>query len=171
MPNLFIKIPGTAEGLPAIAVNVTLLFSRKQYLAAAGAYLRGVERRIEAGREPGGGPSPMDRLFGLAADPADRRRGERMLGATLQYPGDQANARRLLEGAISRHVAPARLTPAVPFQYGRPNANLAPSRIVSLQGSPIRSWPSPSATSKVGRLASTGSVLRRAPTHEARRSG
>ena len=59
-PNLFIKIPGTPEGLPAIEaaifagipVNVTLLFSREQYLAAAGAYLRGVERRIEAGLNP-----------------------------------------------------------------------------------------------------------------------
>ena len=59
-PNLFIKIPGTREGLPAIEetifagvpVNVTLLFSREQYLAAAGAYLRGVERRIEAGLNP-----------------------------------------------------------------------------------------------------------------------
>jgi transaldolase len=57
-PNLFIKIPGTAEGLPAIEeaifagvpVNVTLLFSREQYLAAAQAYLRGIERRIAAGR-------------------------------------------------------------------------------------------------------------------------
>jgi len=59
-PNLFIKIPGTEEGLPAIEeaifagipVNVTLLFSREQYLAAAEAYLRGVERRIEAGLNP-----------------------------------------------------------------------------------------------------------------------
>jgi transaldolase len=59
-PNLFIKIPGTAEGLPAIEaaifagvpVNVTLLFSREQYIAAAEAYLRGVERRIEAGLNP-----------------------------------------------------------------------------------------------------------------------
>ena len=58
--NLFIKIPGTKEGLPAIEeaifagvpVNVTLLFSREQYVAAAGAYLRGVERRIEAGLNP-----------------------------------------------------------------------------------------------------------------------
>src|SRR5579883_212974 len=56
-PNLFIKIPGTVQGLPAIeeaifagvSVNVTLLFSREQYLAAAEAYLRGVERRIAAG--------------------------------------------------------------------------------------------------------------------------
>jgi transaldolase len=59
-PNLFIKIPGTQEGLPAIEeaifagvpVNVTLLFSREQYLAAAEAYLRGVERRIAAGLNP-----------------------------------------------------------------------------------------------------------------------
>jgi transaldolase len=59
-PNIFIKIPGTPEGLPAIEaaifagvpVNVTLLFSREQYLAAAEAYLRGVERRIEAGLNP-----------------------------------------------------------------------------------------------------------------------
>src|ERR1700683_3352007 len=59
-PNLFIKIPGTKEGLPAIEeaifagvpINVTLLFSREQYLAAANAYLRGVERRIDAGLNP-----------------------------------------------------------------------------------------------------------------------
>jgi transaldolase len=59
-PNLFIKIPGTKEGLPAIEeaifagvpVNVTLLFSREQYLAAAEAYLRGIERRIAAGLNP-----------------------------------------------------------------------------------------------------------------------
>jgi transaldolase len=60
-PNLFIKIPGTKEGLPAIEeaifagvpINVTLLFSREQYVAAAEAYLRGVERRLGAGLEPG----------------------------------------------------------------------------------------------------------------------
>src|SRR6185369_17091371 len=56
-PNLLIKIPGTHEGLPAIEeaifagvpVNVTLLFSAEHYLAAAEAYLRGIERRIAAG--------------------------------------------------------------------------------------------------------------------------
>lgn len=56
-PNLFIKIPGTPEGLPAIeeaifagvSINVTLLFSREQYLAAAEAYLKGIERRIAKG--------------------------------------------------------------------------------------------------------------------------
>jgi transaldolase len=58
--NLFIKIPGTPEGLPAIEealfagvpVNVTLLFSREHYLAAAEAFLRGIERRIDAGLRP-----------------------------------------------------------------------------------------------------------------------
>jgi transaldolase len=58
--NLFIKIPGTHEGLPAIEeatfagvpINVTLLFSPAQYLAAAEAYLQGIERRIEAGLNP-----------------------------------------------------------------------------------------------------------------------
>jgi transaldolase len=56
-PNLFIKIPGTQQGLRAIeeaifagvSVNVTLLFSREHYVAAAGAYRRGIERRIDAG--------------------------------------------------------------------------------------------------------------------------
>ena len=56
-PNLLIKIPGTKEGVPAIEeaifagipVNVTLLFSREQYVAAAEAFLRGIERRIDAG--------------------------------------------------------------------------------------------------------------------------
>ncbi|HJU26257.1 MAG TPA: transaldolase [Rhodanobacteraceae bacterium] len=58
--NLFIKIPGTPAGVPAIEesifngvpINVTLLFSREQYLASAGAYMRGIERRIQAGRDP-----------------------------------------------------------------------------------------------------------------------
>jgi len=59
-PNLFIKIPGTKEGLPAIEaaifagvpVNVTLLFSTEQYLAAADAYQKGLERRVAAGLSP-----------------------------------------------------------------------------------------------------------------------
>jgi transaldolase len=59
-PNLFIKIPGTKAGLKAIEesifngvpINVTLLFSREQYLASAEAYLRGIERRIKAGLSP-----------------------------------------------------------------------------------------------------------------------
>src|SRR6185295_4403856 len=59
-PNLFIKIPGTKEGIPAIEeaifagvpINVTLLFSREHCLAAAEAYIRGIERRVAAGLNP-----------------------------------------------------------------------------------------------------------------------
>src|SRR5215831_16601223 len=59
-PNLFIKIPGTKEGLLAVEeaifagvpINVTLLFSREHYVAAAEAFLRGIERRIEVGLKP-----------------------------------------------------------------------------------------------------------------------
>lgn len=59
-PNLFIKIPGTKEGNPAIeesifsgvAINVTLLFSADHYVASAEAYMRGIERRIDAGLSP-----------------------------------------------------------------------------------------------------------------------
>ncbi len=59
-PNLYVKIPGTPAGVPAIEaaifagvpVNVTLLFSREHYLAVAEAYMRGIERRIAAGRDP-----------------------------------------------------------------------------------------------------------------------
>jgi transaldolase len=59
-PNFFIKIPGTTAGLDAIErtifagvpVNVTLLFSTEQYLAAAEAYTRGIEKRVEAGLNP-----------------------------------------------------------------------------------------------------------------------
>lgn len=59
-PNFFIKIPGTREGIPAIEetifagvpVNVTLLFSREHYIAAAEAYMRGIERRVAAGFDP-----------------------------------------------------------------------------------------------------------------------
>src|SRR6266545_4466628 len=59
-PNLFIKIPGTTAGLPAIEeaifagvpINVTMLFSREHYLATAEAYMRGIERRVDAGLDP-----------------------------------------------------------------------------------------------------------------------
>src|SRR3974377_2272448 len=75
-PNLFIKIPGTPEGLPAIeeaifagvSINVTLLFSREHYLAAAGAYLKGVERRIAAGL-PANVGSGFTSRWDVAANP------------------------------------------------------------------------------------------------------
>ncbi len=91
-PNLFVKIPGTPAGLRAIEdsifagipVNVTLLFSREQYLAAADAWARGIERRIAAGLDPrvasvasvfvsrwdravtGRLPGPLERGLGIA---------------------------------------------------------------------------------------------------------
>ncbi len=76
-PNLFIKIPGTPQGLPAITeaiaagvpVNVTLLFSADHYRAAAGAYLDGVERRVAARARPGG------RVGGVSVHVALGRRG------------------------------------------------------------------------------------------------
>jgi transaldolase len=84
--NLFIKIPGTPQGLPAITecigagvpVNVTLLFSAEQYLAAADAYLAGVERRVEQGLDPAVGSVAsvfMSRWDAAVADrvPADLR--------------------------------------------------------------------------------------------------
>ena len=59
-PNLYVKIPGTPAGVPAIEeaifagvpINVTLLFSREQYLQAAEAYMKGIERRVAAGLDP-----------------------------------------------------------------------------------------------------------------------
>ena len=87
-PNLFIKIPGTKEGLPAIEeaifagvpVNVTLLFSREQYVAAAEAYLRGIERRIAAGLNPQVGSVAsmfISRWDACRAEPCGfRRRGD-----------------------------------------------------------------------------------------------
>ena len=85
-PNLFIKIPGTKEGLPAIEeaifagvpINVTLLFSREQYMAAAEAFLRGVERRIDGRAES------RRRLGGLAVHQplGCRGGGEGARGAT-----------------------------------------------------------------------------------------
>ncbi|HVN45602.1 MAG TPA: transaldolase [Steroidobacteraceae bacterium] len=88
-PNLFIKIPGTPEGLPAIEeaiyagipINVTLLFSREHYLAAAQAYLRGIERRIAAGLDPNVGS--VASLFVSRWDVAVAGKGPPSLANTL----------------------------------------------------------------------------------------
>ena len=86
--NLFVKIPGTSAGVRAIEesifagvpINVTLLFSREQYLASAEAYLRGIERRIAAGRDPNVGSvasvfvSRWDRAVADKAPPTLRNR-------------------------------------------------------------------------------------------------
>ena len=113
-PNLFIKIPGTKEGLPAIEeaisagvpVNVTLLFSREQYLAAAEAYLRGVERRIEAGLNPAVGSvasvfvSRWDvAVAGKAPSELADRLGIAVAGRTYKAYRDLLNSARWLRAA------------------------------------------------------------------------
>src|SRR5256712_13553192 len=85
-PNLLIKIPGTKEGLPAIEeavfagipINVTLLFSHEQYVAAAEAFLRGIERRVAAGAGPGvgaGAPGVISRRGAAGQGPRAPRGG------------------------------------------------------------------------------------------------
>jgi transaldolase len=113
-PNLFIKIPGTKEGLPAIEeaifagvpVNVTLLFSREQYVAAAGAYLRGVERRIEAGLNPAVGSVAsvfISRWDAAVAEKAPSelrgRLGIAVAGRTYKAYGGLLNSTRWLRAA------------------------------------------------------------------------
>jgi transaldolase len=112
-PNLFIKIPGTKEGLPAIEdaifagipINVTLLFSREHYLATAEAYLRGIERRIEKGLDPNVGSvasvfiSRWDgAVAGKVAEPLRNRLGIAMAERTY------AAARALLSSPRSQRL-------------------------------------------------------------------
>jgi transaldolase len=123
-PNLFIKIPGTPEGLPAITesifagvpINVTLLFSPEQYLAAADAYLQGVERRLAAGLDPAVGsvasvfmsrwdvavagqvPAELTDQLGLAVGRATYRAYRQMLSSdrVLRLENQGARVQRLL---------------------------------------------------------------------------
>jgi transaldolase len=91
-PNLFIKIPGTKEGVAAIEeaifagvpINVTLLFSRDQYVAAAEAYLRGIERRIGAGMNPDVGS--VASLFVSRWDVAVKAKAPAALAEQLDAP-------------------------------------------------------------------------------------
>jgi transaldolase len=118
-PNLFIKIPGTPEGLPAIEeaifagipVNVTLLFSREQYVAAAEAWLRGVERRIVSGLNPAVGsvasvfisrwdvavagkvPSPLANALGIAVGQRTYKAYQDLLGSRRWQRAANAGAR------------------------------------------------------------------------------
>jgi transaldolase len=118
-PNLFIKIPGTPEGLLAIEeaifagvpVNVTLLFSREQYLAAAAAYLRGIERRIAEGLNPAVGsvasvfisrwdvavaqkvPAPLLNRLGIAIAQRTYRAYHDLLGSARWQRAANAGAR------------------------------------------------------------------------------
>jgi len=123
-PNLFIKIPGTPEGIPAIEeaifagvpVNVTLLFSCEQYVAAAEAYLRGIERRLAAGLDPnvasvaslfvsrwdvavaGKVPPALDHRLGIAVAKRTYRAYRRLLESDrwLRLLNRGARAQRLL---------------------------------------------------------------------------
>ena len=106
-PNLLIKIPGTKEGLPAIEeaifagipINVTLLFSREQHNAAAEAFVRGIERRIDAGLKPniasvasvfvsrwdaavaGKGPAALNNTLGIAVAKRTYKAYRELLGS------------------------------------------------------------------------------------------
>jgi transaldolase len=125
--NLFIKIPGTPEGIPAIEeaifagvpINVTLLFSCEQYLAAAEAYLRGIERRIAAGLDPlvpsvaslfvsrwdvavaGKVPADLDHRLGIAVSKRTYAAYRRLLDSDrwLRLLNRGARAQRLLWGS------------------------------------------------------------------------
>jgi transaldolase len=118
-PNLFIKIPGTKEGLPAIEeaifsgipINVTLLFSREQYLAAANAFLRGIERRIEKGLNPnvasvaslfvsrwdaavvGKVPAPLQNQLGIAVAKRTYKAYRELLGSSRWQSAFNSGAR------------------------------------------------------------------------------
>ena len=115
-PNVMIKIPGTPEGLPAIEeaiaagipVNVTLLFSREQYLAAAEAFVRGVERRIAEGRDPRVGSVASVFVSRWDAAVADRVPAalKNRLGIAIAQRTYRA-ARELLESVRWKRVASA----------------------------------------------------------------
>jgi len=118
-PNLYVKIPGTPAGVPAIEesifagvpINVTLLFSREQYLAAAEAYLRGIERRIAAGRDPQVASvaslfvSRWDRAVGSTVPELQNRLGIAAAGRTYRA------YRELLASARWRKLAAAGARP------------------------------------------------------------
>ena len=147
-PNLFIKIPGTREGLPAVEeaifagvpVNVTLLFSRAQYAAAADAYLRGIERRI------GGEQLPQRGV-------AHRRvvRDERL-------PGGE---RRRRGGRHGRFPRAARARAAARAHRRKPPGNalaFPPSRQRGGSSRKRRALPPPSTMSSGSRAAASRSI-------------
>ena len=127
-PNLFIKIPGTTEGLPAIEeaifagvpVNVTLLFSREQYVAAAEAYLRGVERRIEAGLNPA--VASVASLFVSRWDVAVGGK----VPAELDQPARHRDRPARLQG-LSASCSPRRASSAPPMPAPAPSGCCGPA--------------------------------------------
>ena len=103
--NLFIKIPGTPAGVPAIEesifagvpINVTMLFSREHYLAAAEAYLRGIERRIAAGLNPR--VASVASLFVSRWDVVGSRQGSRHPAQSAWHRHGQARLQIVLRSA------------------------------------------------------------------------
>ena len=106
--NLYIKVPGTPEGCPAIEelifrgvpINVTLLFSREHYLACAEAYTRGIERRVAAGLSP-----VVSSVASVFISRWDRATGK-ALPASLQNTVGIAMAGRVLKAALDFHATP-----------------------------------------------------------------
>ena len=94
-PNLYVKIPGTPAGVPAIEaaifagvpVNVTLLFSREHYLSVADAYMRGIERRIAAGLDP-----RVNSVASLFVSRWDRAVADKVPAGIAQSTGDRHRA-------------------------------------------------------------------------------
>jgi transaldolase len=107
-PNLYIKVPGTPEGCPAIEelifrgvpINVTLLFSREQYIACVDAYTRGIERRVQAGLDPF--VCSVASVFVSRWD----RGTAKSLPANLQNTVGIAMAGRVLKAALDFHASP-----------------------------------------------------------------
>ncbi|MCE2882059.1 MAG: transaldolase [Planctomycetaceae bacterium] len=107
-PNLYIKVPGTPEGCPAIEelifrgipINVTLLFSREHYLACVEAYTRGIERRVAAGLDPF--VCSVASVFISRWD----RGTAKALPAELQNTVGIAMAGRILKAALDFHASP-----------------------------------------------------------------
>ena len=140
-PNLFIKIPGTSRGsteaiFAGVPVNVTLLFSREQYLAAADAYMRGVERRVEAGLDAAVGSvasvfvSRWDTSPEAKARPERERNALGIAQAKLSYAayrelldsprwGRLANEGRSRSGCCGRARAPRTWRPRRPLRPRR----------------------------------------------------
>ena len=163
LTNLLIKIPGTPEGVAAIEasiaagvpVNVTLLFSREQYLAAAQAYMRGIERRVAAGLDPQVGSiasvfisrwdkavrDKVPRGFAIALGIAVAKRtyaAYRELLALAAVAGRSRKPARCRNGCSGR--APARKTPT-PLMCS--TSKPSPRRIRSTPSPTIRCAPSP----------------------------
>ena len=125
-PNLFIKIPGTPEGLPAIEesvfagvpVNVTLLFSREHYVAAAEAYLRGIERRVAAGLKPD--VSSVASVFISRWDVAVTGEAPSGCAISSESPSPGARTRRIATCLIRRaRSAPQRRRPPAAPSVGQ----------------------------------------------------